>query len=372
LRWFDVTVDPIEAVALSLARSGSDTRAPRLFREQILPALAGRGNPGRWLALTELLGALGFAASERRVRAADLRALAASSLDAGARAGLRPIAWYDPAYPALLREIPDPPIVLWSRGCLETLAQSPAVAVVGSRNATPEGLATARRLGRGLAEAGLAVVSGLARGIDAAAHRGALDGAGSTVAVLGNGADIIYPAGHRELAGEVVRRGALMSEFAPGTPPLPRHFPLRNRIISGFSHAVVIVEASERSGSLITARAALEQGREVLAVPGGVTSGCHRGCHALIRDGARLVETVDDVLDEIGWRSARTGGRTPSGKPQTDLGLGAKMAPGEPVDLDGLAERTGRSASELLAELGQLELGGTIARLPGGKFVRLD
>jgi DNA processing protein len=315
---------------------------------------------------------MGVPASERHARAEDLRTRAAASLAAGGAAGLRPIACFDPAYPDLLRQIPDPPIVLWTGGSLASSAGAPAVALVGSRNATAEGLVMARRLGRGLSDAGVVVVSGLARGIDAAAHRGALEGTGTTLAVLGSGADVIYPASHRGLAADVLRRGGLTSEFPPGTPPLARHFPLRNRIISGLSRAVVVVEASDRSGSLITARAALEQGRDVLAVPGGVAGGCHRGCHALIQDGARLVETVEDVLEEIGWRSARGASRSPSANQQEELGLAAHMAPGDPLDLDGLAERTGRTASDLLAELGRLELAGTIARMPGGKFVRLD
>jgi DNA processing protein len=248
----------------------------------------------------------------------------------------------------------------------------PAVAVVGSRRATPTGLAAARRLSQQLAEAGLAVVSGLARGIDGAAHRGALEAGGTTVAVLGNGLDVIYPAEHRELMAAVGRAGAAVSEFPPGTPPRPRHFPLRNRIISGLSRAVVVVEASEKSGSLITARAALEQGRDVLAVPGSIASGAYRGCHALIKDGARLVETVEDILQELGWPMAPNGLQAESRNTLFSNGLERFMPPGEPASIDELAVASGRPAADWLAELTLLELSGRVARTAGGAFVRLD
>ena len=369
-------LDPIDTVAASLVHLGSNTLGPRLFRERVLPGIAAGTLAVGGAGLRALLATLGVPSEQVAGRMADLRRRAASCLEGGMAAGLGVIGYFDPAYPEVLRQIPDPPLALWFTGALASLTHAPAVAVVGSRRATPEGLALARRLGRGLAEAGITVVSGLARGIDAAAHRGALDAAGSTVAVLGSGADVIYPAGHRDLAGEVVGRGSLVSELPPGTPPLPRHFPLRNRIISGLSRAVVVVQASDRSGSLITARMALEQGRDVLAVPGGVAAGQHRGCHALIQDGARLVETVEDILDEIGWRpegaARRRDPSDASANPQADLGLAAHMTPGAPADLDALATRTGRDAGDLLAELVRLELAGRVARLPGGQFVRLD
>jgi DNA processing protein len=244
----------------------------------------------------------------------------------------------------------------------------PAVAIVGSRRATPAGLATARRLAGDLAGAGLTIVSGLARGVDGAAHAGALAAGGVSIGVLGCGADRVYPAEHTALAAELVARGAIVSELSPGTPPLPPHFPLRNRLISGLVLAVVIVEASDKSGSLITARLALEQGRDVLAVPGSVLSGQYRGSHALIKDGARLVETVGDVLDEIGWVEAPK----PGGARLHLSGIEHKMAPAEPYTLDDLAVRTGRPARDLLAELGALEIQGRIERDAGGRFVRLD
>jgi DNA processing protein len=244
------------------------------------------------------------------------------------------------------------------------------VAIVGSRTATPTARHFARRLGADLAAAGLTVVSGLARGVDAAAHEGALE-EGRSLAVLGCGADVIYPREHDGLAARVAERGALVSELAPGTPPRPRHFPLRNRIISGLSLAVIVVEASERSGSLITARAALEQGRDVLAVPGNVLSGRSSGCHALIRDGAGLVEKAADVLSCLGVTAVapRPGGRTNS---LQSNGLDETMAVGEPYSVDDLAAATSRPVDALLAELSHLELAGRVTRTDGGRYVRLD
>ena len=196
-----------------------------------------------------------------------------------------------------LDSIPDPPPVLWARGDAGPCAH--AVAIVGSRFATHQGLEVGARLGQGLAGAGFDVVSGLARGVDAAAHRGALRAGGRTVAVLGSGVDVVYPPEHASLAEAVAASGALLSEFAPGVPPRGWHFPRRNRIISGLSLGVVIVEAAQRSGSLITARCALEQGRSVMAVPGAVLGGRNRGAHALIRDGAGMVEEARDVIEQL-------------------------------------------------------------------------
>ena len=200
------------------------------------------------------------------------------------------------------------------------------------------------------------MVSGLARGIDAAAHEGALEGGGTTVAVLGCGADRVYPAEHRGLAARIIERGAIVSELPPGMPPLAHHFPLRNRIISGLSLGVVVVEAGSKSGSLITARAGARAGRDVLAVPGGILSGRHRGSHALIKDGARLVETVEDVLEELRWTLPSTGSPAQPTKSLQMRGLEGTMAAGEPYSVDDLAARTGRSTPDLLAELGALEV----------------
>ena len=202
----------------------------------------------------------------------------------------------DPVYPALLKQIHDPPPRLFVRG---QLPAGPYIAIVGSRRATPYGCRTARQLARDLSDAGIVVVSGLARGIDAAAHRGALEGTTPTVAVMATGLDRIYPPEHAELAAAIARTGAVITEAVDGTLPLPGYFPVRNRIISGLSHGVVIVEAAERSGALITARMALEQGREVFCVPGSIENPLAAGSHGLIKDGAKLVQTVEDVLDEF-------------------------------------------------------------------------
>jgi DNA processing protein len=292
----------------------------------------------------------------------------AAALTRGAARGVSALGWNDPAYPAALAAISDPPFVLWIRGRPDALAR-PAVALVGSRAASEQALAVARRLGSDLAEAGLTIVSGLARGVDQAAHQGALDAGGVTVAVLGSGADIVYPREHAQLARTIERTGALVSELVPGTPPLARFFPRRNRIISGLSRAVVVVEAGEKSGSLITARAALEQGRDVLAVPGPVLGGRNRGAHALLRDGARIVETAADVLEELGLPSP--GGPLRSSSAPSDPIL-ACLAPGEACDLDAIADRSGLTTTKLLPRLLALELAGAIRRAGGGRFVRVD
>jgi DNA processing protein len=239
----------------------------------------------------------------------------------------------------------------------------PAIAIVGSRAATPHGLEMSRRIARDLASAGFVIVSGLARGIDSVAHAAALDAGGTTVAVLGCGVDRIYPPEHAELARSIRSAGAVVSEFPPLCPPLPRHFPLRNRIISGLSHAVVVVEASEKSGALITASAAVEQGREVFVVPGPVASGRNRGAHLLIRDGAKLAENGNDVLEEIG--------RPVIAGPTSELTHSPAALP-DTVDftVDELAERSGERPGVVLARLLELELSGQIQRIGGGRFVK--
>lgn len=355
------------AVALSLIRAGENTKPARMLKELVRPAP--QAPPTE--ALLRLL------ADALQIPTADRASCIRQALDAARQAlagatgrSLTVVSSFEASYPPLLTHIPDPPIVLWLKGDPQHLSR-PAVAIVGSRAATPTGLSLARQLARELAEAGLTIVSGLARGIDGAAHEGALDAGGVTIGVLGCGADVVYPPGHARLAGRVAETGALVSELPPGTPPLPHHFPLRNRIISGLSRAVVIVEAHERSGSLITAKAALEQGRDVLAVPGSVMSGCYRGCHALIRDGARLVEKVEDVLEEIGW-SARAAPAAGSANSLRLSALEETMTPGEPYSVDELSRRTGRATPALLAELATLELAGRVSRLAGGSYLRLD
>lgn len=296
---------------------------------------------------------------------------AGDALARGAARGLTPIAWSDAAYPPPLAAIVDPPPVLWARGSPGAF-NLPAVAIVGSRAASAYALEVAERLAGDLAARGLAVVSGLARGVDAAAHRGAVAAGGSTIAVLGCGADLMYPSEHGSLARSIEPRGLILSELVPGTPPLPQFFPRRNRLISGLSRAVVIVEAGEKSGSLITARCALEQGRDVLAVPGNVLSGRNRGGHALLKDGAKIVETADDIYEELGviadGRRLVSSGRLPS---PIDPVL-ACLPAGEPCGLDDIAERSGLTTSRLLPRLFELELRGRVARVGGGRFVRVD
>ena len=286
-------------------------------------------------------------------------------------AGVGVLPWNDKRYPSALMATSDAPPVLWYRGQLDVL-QLPAVAIVGSRTATAVALETAQRLADDLAARGIVVVSGLARGVDSAAHRGALR-SGRTIAVLGSGVDYVYPPEHRTLARDITVRGLVISEFPPNAAPLKFHFPLRNRIISGLSRAVVIVEASEDSGSLITAACALEQGREVMAVPGNVLSGRNRGAHALIRDGAKIVEAADDIVDELGWGSvaARRGDNPPTHEGTTGCDpLLPLMRRGEAYDLDALAQAAGVSGVRLLPRLLELELQGLIERVEGGRFVR--
>jgi DNA processing protein len=279
----------------------------------------------------------------------------------------------DTRYPAALAAIHDPPPMLWIRGRADSL-HGPMVAVVGSRAASPYALQVARKLGADLARRRMTVVSGMARGVDSAAHEGALDGGGRTVAVFGCGVDVIYPREHAGLAARIREGGALVSEFPPATPPLPPYFPQRNRIISGLALAVVVVEAAEKSGSLITARFALDQGREVLAVPGNILSGRNSGAHALLRDGAKIVEGADDILEEIqiGIRGSGFGpdGSNPADSASEDPIL-LHMAIAEPYDLDELAGLSGVDRITLLQRLLELELTGAVRRVDGGRFVRL-
>jgi DNA processing protein len=280
----------------------------------------------------------------------------------------------DPRYPRRLLAIPDPPAALFVRG---EIGEGPAVAVVGSRRATAYGRAAGERLAADLALAGVSVVSGLARGIDATAHRAALDAGGRTVAVLGCGLDRIYPREHRRLAEAAVERGALVSEFAPGTPPLPGHFPRRNRLISGLAMGVVVVEGAEDSGTLVTVDYALDQGREVFAVPGSIFSAKSRAPHTLLRQGARLVESAMDVLQELGLPEER--------RPRPERGLypgstgllGADegacvlaLLDAGPRPLDELVEESALPASRVAALVTVLEVQGLIQTLPGQMVMR--
>lgn len=327
-----------------------DTTPARLFREV--------------LDLEEVAARLDIQDTARAAAVADARTRARDALADAARLGLRAVPITDDRYSPWLREIVDPPSVLWVRGTLAPFDR-PVVAVVGSRQATPAGLQMGRHLGEGLAAAGLIIASGLARGVDGASHEGALAAGGTTIGVLGCGADVVYPAEHRELATRVAASGGVISEFPPGTSPHPHHFPLRNRIISGLSRAVIVIEAGEKSGSLITARMAMEQGRDVLVVPGNVLSGRNRGGHALIKDGARLVESVEDVLIELGLVASRITDFQPDNS-VTENELSKHMAIGETYDADTLAGLTGWDVSRLLSELVALELSGRVSRSAGG------
>jgi DNA processing protein len=275
----------------------------------------------------------------------------------------------DTTYPPSLLEIADPPNVLYVRGN-PALLQKRGLAMVGSRNATPQGLQTAENFARTLAAKGLTIISGLALGIDAAAHRGALAAGGETVAVIGTGADRLYPARNKDLALQIVEHGAIVSEFPLGTPVLAANFPRRNRIISGLSCGVLVVEAATESGSLITARLAGEQGREVFAIPGSIHSPVARGCHKLIRQGAKLVETANDVLEELGQFETIDSPDTASVANDENLVLAALGH--DPCGLDQLVERTGLGADQLLGELLTLELAGQLACLPGNRYQRLN
>lgn len=279
----------------------------------------------------------------------------------------QPVALGDADYPALLLQVPEPPPVLFVRGDPAVLHQ-PQVAVVGTRNPSADGRVNAHAFARGLADAGLVVTSGLALGVDGRAHEGALD-AGTTVAVLGSGPDRVYPARHQRLAERIAGSGALVTEFPPGAPPRAHHFPRRNRIISGLSLATLVVEAAPRSGSLITARLAAEQGREVLAVPGSVRNPQSRGCHGLLRDGARWMESVADLREALEPMRTLVEGVVPVGtqsreREDHDPVLAAFTAGVN--NLDQLHERTGLDPSTLGQRLTELEFQGRIERLPGG------
>jgi len=287
------------------------------------------------------------------------------------------ITCYDPSYPVMLTEIPDPPPLLFIHGDSRHLSRL-QIAMVGSRNPTRGGNETARDFARHLARAGLTITSGLALGIDAASHEGALEGGGYTIAVAGTGLDRVYPARHKDLAHRIAERGALISEFPPGTGPKADHFPRRNRIISGLTLGTLVIEAAQRSGSLITARLAMEQGREVFAIPGSIHNPLARGCHRLIRDGAKLVETADDILEELGplalAQTLETSPITAKGEENDELdddyqklleALGHDV-----VAVDTLVSRSGLTPHEVSSMLLLLEMRGIITSMPGGNFAR--
>lgn len=304
----------------------------------------------------------------------------------------------DAAYPRVLLEMSDPPLLLYLQGRTDLLAHPQCLAVVGSRNPTPQGELTAHDMSRALAAAGVCIVSGMALGVDGAAHSGALDAAGATIAVVGTGLDRVYPRRHLALAHRIAQTGLLVSEFALGSSPAPANFPKRNRIIAGLSQGTLVVEAALASGSLITARLAAEMGREVFAIPGSIHAPQAKGCHALIRQGAKLVETAQDVLEDMRMLAFAAPVQSRQAVPAEPPALGASDASapltdqgGEavpagvcgpqasllaqmgyhPLSLDALQARTGHAAADLQAWLMELELDGHIARVPGGLFQRL-
>lgn len=341
-------------------------------------------------------GALSASPSERLRRAIDtvpdsLPALLASTLDWLAQGQDRCIVTLgDAHYPASLLNIADPPLMLYMMGSLvprpeasasQGLAGMPCLAIVGSRNPTPQGQINATQFSQALSAAGWCVVSGLAMGVDGAAHEGALNAGGSTVAVVGTGLDRVYPRKHLALAHRIAERGLIVSEFALGTPPLTANFPRRNRLIAGLSQGTLVIEAAPQSGSLITARLAAEQGKEVFAIPGSIHSPLSRGCHLLIKQGAKLVESAQDVLEELPALPGKLprpemdgADRPPDGTPALDAQPDPPLLRAlgfDPASLDELQARTGLATAALQAQLLELEMGGDLARLPGGKFVRI-
>ena len=311
-----------------------------------------------------------------------------TALQWAAQDGNHIITLADAAYPQHLLEIADPPVLLYAKGDI-SLLQAPAIAVVGARSATAQGEENARNFAKALADAGLKIISGLALGIDVAAHEGALLSSGSSaIAVIGTGADRVYPAAHRDMAHRIVQQGVVVSEFPLGTPPQAHNFPKRNRIIAGLSRGVLVVEAAESSGSLITARLAAEMGREVFAVPGSIHSPLSRGCHQLIKQGATLVETVSDILQEFPAAislfasppvSQPSEISHPAKRQDEQQTLTAHPLDGQidhalgfdPVDVDTLVQRSGVAPDILYARLLCWELEGRVARLPGNRYQRL-
>ncbi|OHC64160.1 MAG: DNA protecting protein DprA [Rhodocyclales bacterium GWA2_65_20] len=378
-----------------MAESGLDA----WVRLTLIPGVGGETQ--RQLLKAFGLPAAIFAASRSAVRAVagetaadslaahDCQAEIKAALAWAQEAGNRIVTLADPDYPQALLATADPPVLLYAKGRTELLNR-PALAIVGSRNATRQGEANATAFAAALSAAGLTIVSGLALGCDAAAHRGALDASASTIAVIGTGADRIYPARNAGLARQIAEKGVVISEFPLGTPPLPPNFPRRNRLIAGISRGCLVVEAAEQSGSLITARLAAETGSEVFAIPGSIHSPLSKGCHKLIKQGAKLVESAADILEELRWesvvspveRSEQPRFPAPERGPGGGGSLPEASAEGieDPIldalghdlcGLDTLAERTGLPADALLARLLPLELDGRVAQLPGGRYQRL-
>lgn len=346
------------------------------LRLTLIPGIGGEGQRrllktfGEPTAIFSATGAmlrsvLGSALAER-LTSHETRQETEAALAWASQPGNHILTLADPDYPQALLTAADPPILLYAKGGV-SLLNRPALAIVGSRNATKQGEANATAFAQALAGAGLTIVSGLATGIDAAAHRGALLEAASTIAVIGTGCDRIYPARNEGLARDIVDHGVILSEFPVGTPPLAANFPRRNRIIAGLARGCLVVEAAKQSGSLITARLSAEAGREVFAIPGSIHSPQSKGCHALIKQGAKLVESAADVLDELAWQQRLTPPVLPESEPDPVL----DALDGAPTSLDSLAQKTGLTLDALSAKLLTLELDGRIAALPGGRYQKI-
>ena len=326
--------------------------------------------------LPQYVFGVGAKAMERLVGPALAHVLTAPPAPAVARLIARALAWTeqdrqciltlaDARYPRALLDLADPPVLLYVEGDPACLGR-PALAVVGSRNASAQGKVNAHAFARSLSAAGLTIISGLALGVDAAAHQGGLDGGSGTVAVVGTGIDLVYPARNAALARVIAREGCIVSEYALGTPGLAANFPRRNRLISGLAKGVLVVEAARHSGSLITAQLALEQGKDVFAIPGSIHATLAKGCNALIKQGAKLVESVQDVLGEY------ADGVLPTPEPDDDAGQVLRALGDDPQGVDGLAARAGLSVAAVLTQLLALELAGRIEALPGAQYQRLS
>jgi len=355
-------------------------RAPQLAASRVRELVERHGDTTRALEAARRGEGIEHAVTRKWLRKPDRDAIARDVAWLAAD-GHRLLTIVDEDFPPLLRESPGTPAGLFVAGDASVLWQ-PQIAIVGSRNASRSGLANARAFARALAGAGLAITSGLAEGIDAAAHEAALDAGVATIAVLGTGPDLVYPARHRDLAARIETAGALVTEFAPGTPGRPDNFPRRNRIIAGLALGTLVVEAGLRSGSLITARSASDQGRDVFAIPGSIHHPLARGCHQLIRNGAMLAESADDIVEALRPLAARLGaelrarleatGASPAPQPARDPLHSRLLAAleNEALGIDALAERTGLGAPALAAMLLTLELDGEVAAERGGLYIR--
>jgi DNA processing protein len=350
------------------------TLTPGLGASVIRKLLRQFGLPQAVIARKHELAAFAAPGALEALHSEEVQAQVARALRWAGEPGNFIVTLADELYPSALLEIADPPSLLYGRGRIELLQRN-CLAIVGSRNASAQGETNAESFAKALSNAGLTIVSGLAVGIDAAAHRGGIEGAGSTIAVLGTGIDVLYPKRNLDLASRIAAQGLLLSEFPLGTGPAAGNFPRRNRLISGLAQGCLVIEAALASGSLITARTAAEQGRDVFAVPGSIHSPLSKGCHALIKSGAKLVESAEDVLTELsGFRAsgyASTTAHEAVAAPAGASGLLAHMGH-DPVDVDSLCARAGMSAEQVASELLRLELEGRVAALPGGLYQRLE